>query len=174
MRMLPPIITAAALFATGCTPPRSMHPPGMGVASAAACKAKDTAADCSILVDAWLNPGGTCEVAVVKSQHTVGFKNGANDKWIEWALTESASDEGFRFASDGITPKAAPAGNIDRWNRNFRNGGADHGGKQFKWKNGNDPAQAGTEYEYMVTVELRRPPAPVVVCKQDPMIRNQR
>jgi hypothetical protein len=172
--MLLPIITAAALFAVGCTPPRSMHS-GTGVARAAACKAKDSAADCSILVDAVLREkDNTCVVTVVLSQQTVGFKKDAKDKWIEWELTESASDEGFRFVSDGIAPKAAPAGNIDRWNRNFKNGGADHGGKQFKWKNGNDPAQAGTDYEYMVTVELRRPPAPAVVCMQDPVIRNQR
>jgi hypothetical protein len=105
----------------------------------------------------------------------VGFDRDARDKWVEWELTPSASNAGFRFASKGIEPKTTPADNVRDWNNNFRNGGADHGGKQFKWKNLNDPrVPRQVDYEYMVNVELRRPPASAVTCTQDPVIRNER
>jgi hypothetical protein len=149
----------------------------MATTRAGACKAKDTADECYILVDAVYNTTtGKCSVNVVPSQQDVGFLNGVKDKWIRWKLTESAEDEGFRFVA--IDPKSTPPGsaeNVRAWGANFSNGGAEHGGKQFKWKNGNAASQAGTAYQYLVTVRLPRPgSAPEVRCTEDPVIRNQR
>jgi hypothetical protein len=101
----------------------------------------------------------------------VGFKKNAKDKWIEWAFSGS-SLTGAKFVSKGIDPKL-PQANIDAWNANFRNGGADHGGRQFKWKNQNDPGQAGKEYEYLVKGEVPRPGGVTWTCTQDPVIKNQ-
>jgi hypothetical protein len=143
-----------------------------------ACKGQDNTADCYILVDAHFDAAANrCSVGVVPSQSDVGFKNGAKDKWVQWMLTESAADAGFRFTRNGIDPKSSPPGstaNVAAWNRNFSSGGADHGGDQYKWKNANDAMQAGNDYFYLVTVELRRPGLPTVTCTQDPVIRNQR
>jgi hypothetical protein len=172
MRMLPLVTVLAVLLIAGCKSPK-----GLGEdpsTRAATCKPQDSTGDCSIVVDAWLNADGSCDVAVVRSQLTVGFKNGAKDKWIHWTLTGSAADSGFEFARNGIAPKAMPDGNVARWNANFKNDGVSHGGRQFNWKNGNDPAQAGTDYAYMVTVELPRPGTTPLRCTQDPVIRNQR
>lgn len=177
MKQIPLACAAAALLAAGCASqqpsPTTFHPAGTP-----ACKGQDNSADCYILVDAYLDPAtGQCSVVVVPSQFNVGFKNGAKDKWVQWMLTESAAETGFRFARNGIDPKANPPGspaNVTAWNRNFSNGGADHGGDQYKWKNANDPAQGGIDYFYLVQVELRRPGLPTVSCYQDPVIRNQR
>ena len=143
--------------------------------ASAACKSKDTDSNCHVLVDVWPKDSGGCEVEVIRSQTTVGFAKDAKDKWVEWELTASAASAGFRFAKNGIEPKTTPADNVANWNNNFRNGGADHGGKQFKWKNLNDPRETkAVDYLYMVTVELQRPNAPALTCTQDPVIRNQR
>jgi len=163
-----------ALLAAACTPHMGVSDGSPSIASAA-CEAKGSNSDCHILVDAWIKDDGGCEVAVIRSQDTVGFKKDATDKWIEWELAASAANAGFRFSGNGIEPKPTPADNVRRWNDNFRNGGANHGGKQFKWKNLNDPrVTAAVDYRYMVNVELRRPSAPAVTCKQDPVIRNER
>jgi hypothetical protein len=174
MRMIAVATAISALLASACTHHQGLAQGSPPIASAA-CKPTDTDSDCHILVDVWPKDGGGCEVAVVRSQHTVGFKKDARDKRIEWALTSSAESAGFRFSSNGIEPKTTPAGNETRWNDNFKNGGPDHGGRQFKWKNLNDPrVTAAVDYHYMVNVELRRPPAPPITCSQDPLIRNQR
>lgn len=175
MRMFPLVTAVSVLMTVGCSPPKagdevsaSTRPP--------ACKAKDSAADCSIVVDAWMNTDGSCEAAVVKSQSTVGFKKDAKDKSIEWTLTESAQDDGYRFTSKGIDPKTTPADNVANWNKNFKGGGTTHGDSVFKWKNLNsDSLSPAIDYLYMVAVELRRPHLAPLPCKlQDPVIRNQR
>jgi hypothetical protein len=163
------LVAAAAVLLAACSSPRMMHG-----ASAAACKKKDNSADCAILVDVSLNAAETaCTAKVLDSQLDVGFSKNSRDKWIEWMLSES-SDERAGFTRDGIAPKTTPSGNETRWNDNFKNGGASHGGRQFKWKNLNDPAQAGTAYEYMVKVEVRLNGGRTLSCQQDPVIRNQR
>lgn len=174
MRRLSLAAAIAALLAAACTP--HMGVPGdIKPAASAPCKSKDTDSDCHILVDVWPKDGGGCEVAVIRSQTTVGFAKNARDKWVEWELTASAVSTGFRFTRNGIEPKTTPADNVDKWNSNFKNGGPDHGGRQFKWKNQNDPRETrAVDYLYMVTVELQRPGAPALTCTQDPVIRNQR
>lgn len=171
MRMSPMLIGITTLSIAGCSAIKSTDtdPPPTFVETA--CAANDNDADCSILVDVSMNADGTCSVEVLKSQYTVGFKRGAKNKWVQWSLT-SSSPRDFRFASKGIDPKTSPADNVAKWNANFKNGGASQGGRQFNWKNGNDPQQAGTVYVYMVNVELPRPPGAPLTCKQDPFIKN--
>jgi hypothetical protein len=178
MRQLPIVFATAALLTASCASHQPMSEEhGMAATRAGACKAKDTPDECYILVDATYNAAtNRCTVDVVPSQQDVGILKGVKDKWIRWKLTESAADEGFRFAA--VDPKSTPPGsaaNVTAWRLNFSNGGADHGGKQFKWKNGNAASQEGTEYQYLVTVRLPRPgSAPDVICTRDPVIRNQR
>lgn len=173
MRILAVVTSISALLATACT--HMGVPDGSPRIASAACKAKDTSTDCYILVDAWQEGDNACGVKVARSQDSVGFEKNAKDKWITWKLTDAAADAGFRFAKNGIEPKTKPDGNVALWNANFKNGGADHGGEQFKWKNQNDPqVTAAVDYLYMVNVELRRPPAPPLTCTQDPVIRNLR
>jgi len=174
MRRLSLAASITALLAAACTPHMGVSEDTKPAASAA-CKSKDTDSNCHILVDVWPKDGGGCEVAVIRSQTTVGFAKNAKDKWVEWELTPSAASAGFRFAKNGIEPKTTPADNAAKWNDNFKNGGADHGGEQFKWKNQNDPrVTTAVDYLYMVTVELQRPGSPALTCTQDPVIRNQR
>lgn len=180
MRQIPLAFAAAAFLAAGCA---SNEPTNMGgfspSAKGNACKKKDNAADCYIVVDADYDPiTNKCRsIGVVGSQSDVGFHVDAKDKWVRWLLTDSAIDAGFRFTAKGIAPKSSPPGspvNVAAWGGNFSNGGADHGGEQYKWKNGNDPAQAGADYLYLVTVEVRGTDGSMVTCTQDPVIRNQR
>jgi hypothetical protein len=169
MRASPILVSLAAVMFAACSP---MILDG-GSASAASCTAKDNVADCSILVDVSLNADGTkCSVAVLSSQTTVGFKKNAKEKKIEWEFT-SSSPAGSRFAANGIAPKSTPSTNPANWNNNFKNGGASHGGRQFNWKNDNDPGQAGTDYFYLVSVEVPGPGGTSLSCKQDPVIKNQ-
>jgi hypothetical protein len=157
----------AAVLMSAC----AQQPPGFVPATSGLCKAADNDADCTILVDVAANPQGTnCTVKVLDSQFTVGFKRDAAEKWIRWEISGS-SLEGARFARNGIDPKP-PQANIDAWMLNFKNGGADHGGRQFKWKNDNGPNQVARSYEYLVAVQVPRPGGATWDCKQDPVIRN--
>lgn len=171
MRLLSFMTSISAMLAACASPiDKPNGPPSI---ASTACKAKGNKADCYILVDAW-KTNGDCKVMVVPSQATVGFDKDAKDKWVEWKLTENAADEGFRFTNKGIEPKTTPDGNVALWNSNFRNGGADHGGKQFKWKNQNDPAVTNAvDYRYFVEVELRESGV-TRTCREDPVIRNER
>jgi len=142
--------------------PKAMHPTERE-ADKPKCQAKGSEEDCRIMVDISPDPAdpkGKCIVAVRESQKEVGFKRGAKDKWIEWAI-DSAPPGDFQFTSAGIAPKPQDA---KRWDENFKNGKGH--GRTFKWKNKNDGA--GTyEYEIIVVNESG------VVCRQDPKIINE-
>jgi hypothetical protein len=180
MRQIPLAFAAAALLAAGCASKDSIHSQGFTTAAAdEACQPSDNAANCYILVDAWYDKGEKkCTVEVVGSQRDVGFERGANgqDKTIRWKLTDSAEKAGFLFVA--VQPKYTSPGspeNAARWGTNFSNGGTEQSGKRYRWKNANKDAQAGTDYYYLVTVQLPQPaPAIDVACTYDPVIRNQR
>lgn len=145
---------------------------------AESCRTIDNNRDCDILVDAWLEPDGrTCKAAVVKSQNNIGFRREAQNKKIDWRLTDRAADDGFRFLPNGIEPTREPEGNQDRWRSNFEGDVNDvAGGKRIKLKNKNDPNQTQQiEYHYLVRVQLERLGMPPMPCTPvDPIIKNQR
>lgn len=127
------------------------------------CKGQDNDSDCKILVNIERSDSG-CTVKVLDTQYTVGFKKGSGDKSIWWRI-DSAPPGEYRFTADGITPKSTTIG----WADNFKSPKLSEGGREFRWKNKNDPHQAGREYAYDIKVINEAG----VKCQQDPIIKNQ-